>query len=474
MSDVVALDLGTSALKAIRFGDDGAVASSRSRAIATRDDGRGRREQDAGGWWDVAAGLLREALGEGEVAAIALSGTMQNLVPTARDGAPAGPAVLYSDARIGPGRRRALEARLPPDFARRTGNRPDGAQPVFKLMDLAEGGAGVDHWHFGAKDVLIERLTGERAIDATTATTTGLMAVRGRDWDDELLAAAGLDRTRVPPIVPGDAVVAATGGAALRAAGLPADVPVVCGAGDAGASAWGAGAEGGGAAHAYVGTSGWMAVTLDALPDDLPRDTYVLAMPSGAGALQVAPIVTAGAAVEWAAAATGRDVARAFAALGRARPDAASPLFLPYLSGERSPFEDAAVRGAFLGLDASHGPDDLFLAAIEGVGHALRHCLEAMEAEPAVIAAIGGGFRGAAMGPVVADALGRALAVAPHPLEATAFGAARMARRALGLADFAIDRTGAIHYPAGTGAAASRYRAYRAASRHARELAGTA
>ena len=473
MNSIVSLDLGTSALKAIRFGDDGTILSSRSRPVSTHGSG-GRREQDPDEWWAAATELLGETLNEGPTGAIALSGTMQNLIPTGADGSAAGPAILYSDARVTAERRRELERRLPADLPARIGNRPDNAQPVFKLMEAA--GPRPDHWHFGAKDVLIERLTGERVVDPTVATTTGLMDVRTRDWDDELLDAAGLPRAALPAIVPGDRTVGRTGGEWVERAGLPAGVPVVCGAGDAGASAWGAGAEGDGGTHLYVGTSGWVALALERVPDDLPRDTYVLAMPTGGGALQIAPVITAGAAIEWAAATTGRGVAEAFEAVRErgVRPD--GPLFLPYLHGERSPFEDGAVRGAFLNLDASHGPDDLFVAALEGVGHALRHCAEALGARASGITAIGGAFRAAAMVRIVATAFGAPIRVAPHPAEATAFGAARLARRALGLNDFPARPARATQHGDDdrreSEGASRRYGAYRHASGQLRELAG--
>lgn len=466
MGGVVALDVGTSALKTVRFDDGGAVGSSRSRAFETFGEG-GRREQNATAWCDAAVVGLAEAFVEGPLDAIVLTGTMQNLVPMGVDGVPTGPAILYSDARVDADRRGEMERRLPGDLAERVGNRPDNAWPLFKLMNGEASRA--PRWHFGAKDVVIERLTGTRVVDPTVAATTGLMRLSTREWDPELVAATGLEHDALPTIAAGDVVVGET----LGGQGIPPGVPVVCGAGDAGASAWGAGTEGPGAAHLYIGTSGWVARTLGSVPMTGPRDTYVLAMPTGDEALEIAPIISAGAALEWAARMAGRTVENAFAAVGERDIVVTAPLFLPYLSGERSPFEDPRVRGAWIGLDAAHGPDELFLAAIEGVAHALRHCAEALGDPPSSVTAIGGGFRHPLMAKIAARAMGVPVTVAPYPLEATAYGAWRLARRALGRPDGAGDRGRQTAFPpdgVAARAAAGRWKAYRTASATLREI----
>ena len=452
---LLVLDVGTSSLKSALVGPDGSVSAERQIAYGTRSPLPGRQEQDPEDWWRaleaVCEGLAPEA--------VVLTGTMQNCIPTGADGRPAGPAILYSDGRVR--ELGAFRARMPADHEARMGNVADAAQTVWKLMSgEAAGARGV---HVGAKDPLVERLTGERVTDPTTAATSGLMALATRDWDDELLAAAGVERGRLPRIVPADTVVGRT-----REGPLPAGIPVVCGCGDAAASLWGVGAEAPGVRSAYLGTSGWVAATV-AVPD-APRPHYTLAAPVGELAVAIAPVLTAGGALEWAAARLGLPISKALAVEeGRREP----PLFLPYLIGERSPFEDRAVRGALLGLDAAHDGADLMRGAVEGIAHALRHASETMEAEgPLVLTG------GAGEAPLMRRALARAFGVevrrSARPRLATALGAARIGWRALGV-EVEAPLAPEVDAPdeGSRARAAIRYRAYREASGMARRLAAT-
>lgn len=468
---LLVLDLGSSSLKGALVAPDGAVTAEAAAGYPTAAPAPGRQEQDPEDWWRA----LREvaaALG-GRPAALVLTGTMQNLVPLDADGRAVAPAILYSDGRIGADRLAALRARLPNDYEARVGNAADGAQTVFRLMDAAERGepwlARAETLHIGAKDVLAQRLTGARAVDPTTATTSGLMALSRLDWDDELLAAADVERARLPRIAPADATLGPVTREAAAATGLAEGLPVICGCGDAGASIWGAGAEAPGARSVTLGTSGWIAATVP-LPGG-PRPHYTLAAPLGERAIAIAPILTAGAAIDWVAARLGltvEEALRAAASADRAR----APLFLPYLSGERSPFEDRAVRAALMALDAGHGPGDIAYAAVEGMAHAIRHAGEALDGAGGPVTAAGGGAESALVREVLACVLGAEVRRAAHPRLATALGAARIGWRALGREMPAALAAGAERPREGSRARIEmRYRAHVEASGMARRLA---
>jgi xylulokinase len=234
------VDVGTSALKAVLFGSRGETLASVSVAIATRSTGDGLCEQDPGEWW-AALGAAVSALPDSHsVSAVALSGSMQNLIALRADGSPAGPAILYSDRRLDDGEIGQLGACLPDDYAQRTGNRLDPAHTILKLMArqrfLADGQPF--QWTFGAKDALSLRLTGEAVIDPTTASTTGLMHLASRRWDTELLAIAEVGEASLPRIAPADAMVGRLTPKAAGEIGLPAGIPIFNGSGDAGAATW--------------------------------------------------------------------------------------------------------------------------------------------------------------------------------------------------------------------------------------------
>lgn len=469
---VLVLDVGSSSLKAALVDRGGTPLAERAAGYATHAPLPGRQEQDPEDWWRALRTAVGDLLGIVEAPeAVALTGTMQNLIAVDADGAPVAPAILYSDGRITASRLAALRARLPEDYEARIGNGTDAAQTVFKLMDAAERGQmeGVHGVHVGAKDWVAERLTGARVTDPTTATTSGLMSLRRRDWDEAILEAAGLDRALLPRILPGDAAAGGVTAQAARETGLREGLPVICGAGDAGASLWGVGAEVPGARSAYLGTSGWVAASVPV--PEAPRPHYTLAAPTGELTVAVAPILTAGSALAWVAARLGLSV-EALAAAAEGAPDPArAPLFLPYLLGERSPFEDRRVRGAFLGLDAGHGTADLAYAAVEGVTHAIRHAAEDLDASGPV-AVTGGAAESAFVRRVLAEALDAPVRRAAQPRLATALGAARLGWRALGVDAPALVEPGEeAPREASRARAAMRYRAHVEASGWARRLA---
>src|SRR5690606_16246669 len=128
------------------------------------------------------------------------------------DGGPASAAVLYSDRRLAEAEVEALGRRLPADYAVRTGNRLDPAHTILKLMRIERfvpvgALAPATRFAFGAKDAVIFRLTGRLAVDPTTASTTGLMDIAARRWDDELVAIAGISPQSLPEIMAADAIV---------------------------------------------------------------------------------------------------------------------------------------------------------------------------------------------------------------------------------------------------------------------------
>ena len=466
---ILVADVGTSSLKLVAFGRDGTPADQVAVDYPTHAPRPGAREQEPGDWWRALAGAVG-TLKPQNVEALVLTGTMQNCIAMDRDDETIGPAILYSDEGVSAQTLAICKARLPKDFARTVGNAADAAMPLFRLMggdDRLRRGTDV-RYHFGAKDVLLQRLTGRSVIDPTTATTTGLFCLGTRGWDPELVASAGLAIGQLPVVLAADALVDPLRTEAAATLGLPAGLPVINGSGDAGAATWGAGGDAVGRAHAYLGTTGWVASTMTLAQAAPPRDTYTLAAPVGEGVIVIAPLLQAGLALDWARS-LGNQSDVDLATVDQAPPSA---LFLPYLAGERSPFQDRDVRAAFLGLDGNTGPRDLHYAALEGLCHAVRDNLEGLGFRPAEMPLIGGVADDPMLRQLLADVLDLPVAVAPHPRLATAYGAFLIAARALGWpAPLPRVEPRTAPRPGRTTRAERRFSAYRHAQGAARAIA---
>lgn len=464
------LDVGSSALKAVAFDRSGAAVAAGSAAIATRGADRSV-EQDVGDWWRAARAAIAALPVPGQIGAVALTGSMQNLIALAEDGTPAGPAVLYSDRRLDAGEVEALGTRLPADYAARTGNRLDPAHTILKLMRLDRylpTDAGGERLLFGAKDAVIQRMTGRFVVDPTTATTTGLFNIRDGGWDADLVSASGIAAERLPEILPANAVAGQLGAAAAAELGLRSGIPVFNGAGDGAAATWGAFADRPASAYVYLGTTGWVAATMALEEANPPRDIYTLADPIHADrAILISPFLNAGSALEWLAGVTGLPVETL---LEQAETEHSGPLFLPYLAGERAPFDDQAVRGAFLGLDRNHRPGALCRSVLEGITFAVRHNLEVAGLPPSPLTVIGGGAKSPLLRQMLADSLGRAVSWPPASREVPALGVYRMVASTLGFAPVEQHLEAETITPHHAQRAERRYRAYLDAAEFARGL----
>jgi xylulokinase len=476
LDQLLVLDVGTSALKAVLFDRTGAVTAAASAPIATKTATDRSAEQSVDDWWQAAVAAAAKLPGRDSVAAVALTGSMQNLIALSPDGVPAGPAILYSDRRLDGDEVDALQSRLPADYATRTGNRLDPAHTILKIMRLERylpTGRDALHFLFGAKDAVIHHMTGKMVIDPTTATTTGLFNISDTRWDAELMAAACIKQDHLPKILRADAVAGKLLDVPAKALGLQPGIPVFNGAGDGATATWGALADRPASAYVYIGTTGWVAETMALSEAAPPRDIYTLADPIHTDrAILIAPFMNAGSALEWLSEVTSVAVETL---LANAEEEAPGPLFLPYLSGERAPFEDQAVRGAFLGLDRNHRPGALCRALLEGIAFAVRHNLETAGLPTAPLTAIGGGARSPLLRQILADSLGRRVSWPPASREMPALGVYRMVAPKLGFSPVEEhhDAAAVEPRPREITRTEQRYQAYLEATRFARTLSSS-
>jgi xylulokinase len=433
---VLVLDVGTSSVKAVLFDHEGRVCDEREEAYATQSLAGGREEQNPRDWWSAAANAVRP-LDLSGLECISLAGTMQSVIPIGRDGEPVRPAILYSDSRAD-----GVFKELAPAFERLgaatlLGNHLNEFMSVFKIAWLRahepESYRRTGVFHSGAKDYLLFKLTGRHVTDATAATTVGLMDIRTREWSVQLAEAAGIPLALLPRIEAADAEVGTVNAAAASALGIRAGIPVVNGCGDAGAATVGAGVSRPGEAYVYLGTSAWVALVREVEALTLSHELYTLAHPTDGLAIRIGAMLCGGDGAAWFAGLAGET----FESLELRLPavDCAPPelIFLPYLKGERCPFLDTRVRGAFLGLDRGHGAADMYYAVLEGVALALRANLDALGAGGEEIRLIGGGALSSMWAQLIADVTARRVVVARTPTAATACGAFRIAAARSGM-----------------------------------------
>jgi len=431
--NILVLDIGSSALKAAVFDPSGAPMALAETAygVATSPERHPPNEW----WWATVA--VANSVRHAGVGAIVLTGMMENLIPVDAAGEPLGDAILYPDGCGAPFLARARDRLDAADATQLCGNAPEPLMTGFKLMWLREHDRerfdAARHFLPGARDFIAMKLTGMAVTDPVCAATTGLMDIETRDWSAPLLAITAVDRDRLPVIRPAADIIGRLGGRVAAELGLPTGTPVINGCGDAGATTLGGGGDEPGDASLYIGTSGWVARIGErgALGESSPF--YRLPHPIGDGIIEIAPILSAGAAANWVRGALGLEMEAAEALAATADVAPGNAVFLPYLTGERSPFLDLEVRGAFLGLSASDGAGELYYAALEGVALAIDANLRAMGGATGRVTLSGGGALSLVWRQIIADIVGAPVEIAADPVSATSFGAFRIAQQALGL-----------------------------------------
>jgi len=445
------LDIGTSSVKALLIDADQRTVADVSVPLSLSRPRPLWSEQNPQDWVDgveAAVAAIRRQAGEAflALAGVGLSGQMHGATLLDDHDAPLRPAILWNDVRSF-AECVELERRVP-DFRRRAGNI---AMPGFtapKILWVAAHEPEV----FAAtarvllpKDFVRLRLTGQAVSEMSDASGTLWLDIARRQWDDALLDASDLTLAHMPRLVEGSEVSAYLAPAVAEAWGLAGRrIPVAGGGGDNAASAVGVGAIDPGSGFVSLGTSGVIFSTTDRFVS-LPERTlhaFCHALPNRWHGMAV--MLSAASALSWIADALGRaddiggciDAAEAFARAPEMV--AAAPVFLPYLSGERTPHNDANATGLFAGLRAEHGAGALIYAVLEGVAFAFADgvdVLVAAGAKPEAPLLVGGGARSPFWGQMIADVTGLTIDLAAGAEAGAALGAARLAMLAAGAGD---------------------------------------
>ena len=434
------IDVSTTGAKALLIDESGAVVSSATNPLPLSTPRPLWSEQDPHDWWKGIAGSIRQALSAAgatgdDVKAIGLTGQMHGLTLLDATGEVLRPAILWNDQRTGPQcdeiRRRIGKERL----IQITGNDALTGFTAPKILWVQE--EEPDIYARAAhillpKDYIRYRLTGKYGTDKAGAAGTILFDVRKRDWSPEVLEALDIPADWLPPTYEGPEVSSAISAAAAEQTGLKVGTPVVGGGGDQAAGAVGVGAVEPGIVSLVLGTSGVVFATtgepfiepqglLHAFCHCVPNTWHLMGvMLSAAGSLQ------------WYRDTLAPDTSfdDLLAPVGTVEAGAEGLLFLPYLTGERTPYPDPLARAGFVGLTLRHSKPHLTRAVLEGVAFGLRDSMELVKSAGLgnirQVRLSGGGAKSPIWRQILADVLGQEL-VTVNTTEGGAFGAALLA-----------------------------------------------
>lgn len=475
MSLVLGIDSSTTATKAVLVDEDGLVVAAGSAQYPFQSPRPLWAEQSPEIWWEAAVTAVSSALdkvGGEPVAAVGLTGQMHGLVVLGSEGEVLAPAILWNDQRSGEEcdliRRQIGRDRL----VRITGNDAATGFTISKLVwtkrHRPEVWAAI-RWVCLPKDYLRYRLTGSFATDKADGSGTVLFDLANRDWSQEIVEELGIDPRWLPESFEGQEVTGLVTSEAAALTGLTTGTPVVAGGGDQAAGAVGVGAVNAGAWAVSLGTSGVVfAATETPVIEPLGRaHAFCHAVPERWHVMGV--MLSAAGSLRWY-----RDTLAPGMSFDEVDREAASVpagagglVFLPYLTGERTPHSDPLARGAWVGLTVRHSRGHLARSVLEGVAFGLADCRDLMSdagvGDPQAVRVTGGGSASPLWRQIVADVLEAEVSTV-NTTEGAAFGAAMLAAVGAGWAGGAgelADRWVKVGEPVIPGPAVEIYRAHR-------------
>ncbi|GAA2138617.1 FGGY-family carbohydrate kinase [Nocardioides koreensis] len=457
---VLAVDLGSSAVKVGLATPEGAVVAWNSAPLHTDYGPGGRVTQDAEVWWKLVTGSARRALATGgvdggRVAAVCVTGQWASTVPVDVAGKPVGPCLMWSDTE-GEGRSRALvgghvqgyRARALTTWVRRSAGVPStsGADPVGHMLHLQldePAVAQAARWYLEPVDALAMRFSGVAA--ATPASMTAAWLTDNRHparlaYDATLVRRAGIDPGRLPPLVATGSVIGPVLPEVAATLGISPDAVVVTGVPDLHAAALGSGCVRDHEAHLSIGTTAWVSCPLPAKRTDLFRQMATVPGLTAESYLLGNNQETAGRCLEWFGRVLDGDRPPAYdeltALAATSPPGAGDVIFTPWLAGERSPVDDRAARGGFHHVSLATTRADLVRSVLEGVALNARWLLEAADhvagQRLAPLRLVGGGTQSLLWCQILADVTGRPVERVADPLLTGLRGVALLSGLALG------------------------------------------
>jgi xylulokinase len=391
-------------------------------------------EQDPEDWWAATNSAVNDLdlNHRRAVKAIGLSGQMHGATLLGADDRVLRPAILWNDGRSA-AQCAALEQSIP-TLGQITGNR---AMPGFTAPKLQWVRENEPDIFAQVKTVLLPkdyvrlRITGDMASDMSDSAGTLWMDVAARDWSNVMLGATGLNRSHMPKLFEGCEVTGQLRSEVAEAWGM-ARVPVVAGGGDNAAGAVGVGVVKPGDAFLSLGTSGVLFLANAGYSPNPAGGVHSFCHALPERWHQMSVILSAASCIDWAVKLCGMpDAAAMFAAIESRNRLADKEIFLPYLSGERTPHNNPNAMGVLYGLSHESDAAAIGQAVLEGVAFAFRDGMDALTDTGATIdsiTVIGGGAKSHYWGRILSSALQRPLVYRDGGEVGPAFGAARLAQ----------------------------------------------
>jgi len=451
MSLLLGIDIGTSSVKAILFDPDtvGVVAVAQ-REYPIYKPAPDRAEQNPDDWWNATVDVVRrvvERAGRRDVIAIGLCGQMHGTVMLDANNQSLAPAIVWPDQRS-PAEVDALVKRLGAQrYTSIAGTMPATGFMAPTLLWLSQHDRPLldkIRQVILPKDYVRLKLTGTVATDPSDAAATGLFDVNVSAWSDEIISAANLPREIFPPLLQSQALAGDLTEEAAKTLGLISGIPVVIGCADQPAQALGNGVVKTG--KAIIGIASGGQVVTPFVPKDtahIPTDPRLHVFNHAIPGMWyiLGATLSAGLSLRWLRGVMGMEALgkaayeRFSAEASKVAPGSEGLIFLPYLSGERTPHMDAHARGGFIGLSYFHEQGHLARAVMEGVAFSLRQALELsieLGGEVDAVIATGGGAESAVWRQILADVLGLPLQKSLLA-EQAAIGAALLAGVGIGI-----------------------------------------
>lgn len=445
MEQIIAIDIGTTGAKTALISRSGEILARHYGTYETMAQ-HSQAEQNPEDWWEaVRQGILgvNSYVDEKNFCGISLGGQMQDLISLGSEHVLA-PTILYSDTRAQT-EIQEIEQRIGQDRLKNiTGNIQDASSLLAKLLWLKkhkpERYNALKTVLLGAHDYIAWKLTGSTNTDFTTAATTGLLDITRNTWALDIMSAVRLRTDILPQLVQAHHVDGQLSSEMAASLGLPAGCPIFHGSGDVGTATLGANAGEPGTTSCYLGTSGWVATTTENVLADPESGIFNLRHPDPTKIIQVGPMLLAGGNLQWIVEQISSfsqeehryDLLNEKAAV--IKPGSNGVLYLPYLSGERSPFKAPEARGSFIGLSRETTREELYRAALEGVTFAMRSIQEAMTGPDLNLQSLtlsGGGAKSALWAQIFADVFHCRVVVLERAEEVGLIGAVLMAGKAL-------------------------------------------
>ena len=442
---VIALDIGTTSAKAVIFELNGKLVAEAERMINSHYPHRGWVEQDPKEIERSSVGAIKDVMGKAnikqdELLTLGISCAMHSIICVDDNYEPLSQALIWADGRSNE-QAKELKATTGNEVYAKTGLPNHPMSPLSKLLWMKETNFGPYNeaaYFISAKEYVIQKWFGQRLIDYSMASATGLFNMNTFDWDEEALALAGVDKKQLSEIVPPTKILTGIDKGIADEMGISGDMAFVIGSADGQLANLGSGAISPGEVAISAGTSGAIRQMINGFEVSKNQETFCYAFTKDLSIIG-GPTNNGGIALQWLKELIEYEGSfdELIAEAEQVAPGAEGLLFLPYINGERAPVWNQEAKGNLFGLSITHKKEHLVRAVLEGITYNLYHigmALERQAGEPKKIFVNGGLARSPLWVQMLADVFGKEVYLSESHHSA-AWGAAWTALVAIGRVD---------------------------------------